>query len=153
MMTKYSVRLAQFVRKGVTGILDGLFNSEITKIIGGFIDMANFDVAALREKVMSSDDVQTGEVYVQEWDVTLPIKTLSPSDLKKVTKYSEDPIRLAIIAVIHGCKTPQGESVFTEKDLAKFESEKSFGAIQTVAEAVLEISGYSDKAVDEAKND
>lgn len=115
--------------------------------------MAKFDVTALREKVMASDDVVFDEVYIEEWDTKLPIKTLAPSDLKKVMKYESDSVRMAILAVIYGCKTPQGEAVFTEKDLAKFETEKSFGAIMKVAEAVFEISGYSEKATEEAKND
>lgn len=113
--------------------------------------MAKFDVKALREKVMASDDIKFGEVYVGEWDVTLPIKSISPADLKKVMKYKDDPIRFATLAVIYGCKTQDGEAVFAEKDLAKFEAEKSFGPIQSIAEKVLEISGFGDKAVEEAK--
>lgn len=115
--------------------------------------MAKFDVAVLRETVLASDDIVYDEVYVKEWDVTLPIRTIPSKDLKKLTKYSEDPVRVAVLAVIYGCKTPEGESVFKETDLAKMEEDKSFGAIQTVAEAVMNISGYSDKAVVEAKND
>lgn len=114
--------------------------------------MANVDVKALREKVMQSDDIQFDTVYVEEWDVELPVKTLASSELKKVMKYKSDEIRMSILAVIYGCKTEDGESVFTETDLAKFEAEKSFGAIQTVAEKVLDISGFGDKSVEEAKN-
>lgn len=115
--------------------------------------MSKFDVKALREKVMAHDDIQFDEVFVEEWDVTLPIKTISAADLKRVMKYKDDPIRMSTLAVIYGCKTREGEAVFTEKDLAKFEAEKSFGAIQVVAERVLELSGFGDKVVDEAKND
>lgn len=115
--------------------------------------MSKYDVKALREKVMASDDIKFDEVYVEEWDVTLPIRTISPADLKKITQYQNDGIRSAILAVIYGCKTPEGEAVFTQTDLAKFENEKSFGPIMKVAEAIFEISGYSDNAVDEAKND
>lgn len=114
--------------------------------------MANFDVKSLREKVMASDDIQHDSVYVEEWDVELPVKTLASAELKKVMKYRSDEIRMSILAVIYGCKTKEGEAVFTEKDLAKFESDKSFGAIQTVAEKVLDISGFGEKSVDEAKN-
>lgn len=115
--------------------------------------MSKFDVKALREKVMASDDIIYDEVYVEEWDVTLPIKTISPNDLKKVAQFQNDPIRSAILAVIYGCKTPDGEAVFTDTDLAKFESEKSIGPIMKVAEAIFDISGYSEGAEKEAKND
>ena len=113
--------------------------------------MANLDVKALHEKVMVSDDIQYGTVYVDEWDVELPVKTLASAELKKVMKYKEDEIRMSILAVIYGCKTKDNESVFTEKDLAKFEAEKSFGAIQKVAEKVLEISGFGEKTAEDAK--
>ncbi|MGR6115799.1 hypothetical protein ACTHHL_04305 [Aeribacillus composti] len=115
--------------------------------------MAKIDVKALREKVFSNDDIQYDEVYVEEWDVTLPIRTISAADLKTVMKYHNDPVRMAILAVIYGCKTKEGEAVFEEKDLAKFENEKSFGAIQKVSEKILEISGFGEDQVKEAKKD
>lgn len=115
--------------------------------------MSKFDVKALREKVLSSDDIQYGEVYVEEWDVTLPVKTLASNELKQVMKFKSDQFRMLNLAVIYGCKTKEGESVFTETDLAKLEAEKSFGAIQTIAGKVLEMSGFYDKAEEDAKNE
>lgn len=109
-----------------------------------------FDVRLLREKIMAHDDIKTDEVYVKEWDVTLPVRTVASSDLKKVMKYKDDPIRMSALAVIYGCKTKDGDAVFAESDLAKFESEKSFGAIQTISEKVLALSGFGDKVVGEA---
>lgn len=115
--------------------------------------MSKFDVKALREKVMASDDIKHGEVYVAEWDVTLPVRTLPALDLKKVMKYKDDAVRMAALSVIYGCKTKDGESVFAETDLAKLEAEKSFGAIQTISGKVFELSGFGDGMVDDAKND
>ncbi|PAE24079.1 hypothetical protein [Bacillus sp. 7894-2] len=115
--------------------------------------MAKFDVKALREKVLASDDIQYGEVYVDEWDVTLPIKTLASNEMKQVMKFRSDMVRMMNLAVIYGCKTKEGESVFNEKDLAKLEAEKSFGAIQKIAGKILEMSGFYDGAENEAKND
>jgi hypothetical protein len=115
--------------------------------------MTKFDVKALRDKVMGSDDIQYEEVYVKEWDTTLPVKTLAASELKQVMKYQKDQVRMLVLAVIYGCKTKGGEAVFKDTDLAVLEAEKSFGAIQTIAEKVLEMSGFYDKAEDEAKNE
>lgn len=112
-----------------------------------------FDVKALREKVMSTDDIQFDEVYVKEWDVTLPVKTLTSNELKQVMKYKNDQVRMMNLAVIYGCKTEDGESVFNERDLAKLEAEKSFGAIQTIAGKILEMSGFYEQAEAEAKNE
>lgn len=111
-----------------------------------------YDIAAIREKVMASDDIQYDEVYVEEWDVTLPVKTLSASEMKEVQKYDKDVIRMMIVAILNGCKTKDGEAVFKQSDLAKFEKDKSLGAISKVAERIMQMSGMSDGAVKEAKN-
>lgn len=110
-----------------------------------------FDVKALREKALSSDDIKFDEVHVDAWDVTLPVKTLSSSEMKKVMKYKDDEIRMMIFAVLHGCKTEDGEAVFQETDLAKFESEKSIGPISKIAEKVFELSGFNEEATEQAK--
>lgn len=111
-----------------------------------------FDVKALRDKVLTSEDIKYGEVYVEEWDATLPIKTLSSGEMKEVTKHSTDQVRLMIVAVLNGCKTEDGEAVFTREDLAIFETQKSFNPIRKVAEAILEISGFSEEGLADAKN-
>lgn len=110
-----------------------------------------FDVKALREKVLSTDDVKYESFTVEEWGVELPIKTLTAPELKKLMKYKDDEIRMTIIAVLYGCKTREGEAVFEETDLLKFETEKSFGPIAKIGAKILEISGLSDKAVADAK--
>lgn len=115
--------------------------------------MSKFNVKELREKVMATDDVQYDAVYVDKWDVELPVRTLKGADLKKVMKHKDDPIRMTCLAVIYGCVTKEGEAVFSDKDLAQFESDKSFKAVSEVAKRIFELSGLDDKAVDEAKND
>src|SRR5690625_4608759 len=105
-----------------------------------------FDVKALRDKVLNSDDIQYDEIYVKEWDVTLPVKTLSTSEMKEVMKYQDDQVRMMILAVLHGCKTEDGEEVFNKTDLAKFEKEKAFGPVTKVATKILEISGFNEEA-------
>lgn len=111
-----------------------------------------YDIQALRQKVLTADDIRYDEVYVDEWDVTLPVATLSASDMKQVMKYQEDTVRMMILAVLNGCKTPEGEKVFQAEDLAQFETNKGFGPIAKIAEKVLDLSGFDDKAVKEAKN-
>jgi hypothetical protein len=114
--------------------------------------MAKLDVSAIREKVMANDDIKYEEVYVKEWDVHIPVRTLASAQLKKVMEYRDDVIRMQSLAVIYGCETEDGEKVFKETDLAKLEQEKSFGAIAKVAERILELSGFGDKTEEEAKN-
>ncbi len=116
--------------------------------------MANkFDVKALREKVLNNSDVVYDSVYVKEWDVELPIRTIPTADLKKIMKHQDDQVRMAILGVLYGCVTQEGEKVFEDTDLAKFETEKSFGPVAKLSKEIFEISGLSETAVDEAKND
>lgn len=110
------------------------------------------DVKALREKVLSSDDVVYDTYRVEEWDVELPIRTLSAQDLKKITKFKDDGVRMAILAVLYGCKTKDGEAVFAETDLAKFEQDKAFGPVAKLGAQIMKISGLSTDEVKEAKN-
>lgn len=111
-----------------------------------------FDVKALRQKVLSTDDVVYDSFYVEEWDAELPIKTLGAQELKKLMKYKDDEIRMTILAVLYGCKTKDGEAVFEETDLAQFENEKAFGPIAALGTKILEISGLGAKAKADAKN-
>lgn len=117
------------------------------------LDKAKFDVKALREKVLATDDIKYDEVHVAEWDVTLPVKTLSASEMKEVMKYQKDTVRMTIIAMLYGCKTQDGEVVFSKEDLAVFESQKAFNPIMTVSEKILEMSGFGGESFAQAKND
>jgi hypothetical protein len=112
-----------------------------------------FDVKALRQKVLSSEDVIYESFHVKEWDADLPIKTLTAPEIKKLMKHKDDTVRMMILAVLYGCKTSDGEAVFEESDLAKFEADKSFGPISKIGKRIMEISGLNETADKEAKND
>jgi hypothetical protein len=111
-----------------------------------------FDVKALRQKVLDTEDVIYDSFYVKEWDAELPIKTLTAPELKQLMKHKNDEIRMTILAVLYGCKTREGEAVFTETDLAAFETKKSFGPIAKLGGKILEISGLGKDAEKDAKN-
>lgn len=111
-----------------------------------------FDVKALRQKVLSTDDVKYETYYVEDWDVELPIKSLTAPEIKQLRQHTNDEVRMMILAVLHGCKTREGEAVFELTDLVKFETEKSFGPISKLGSKIIEISGLGEKAVKEAKN-
>ena len=117
-----------------------------------------FDVKALREKALQTDDIKNDTVYVEEWDAEFPVQSLKLADLKAVLTKSKnakgetDETRLMALAVLYGCRTPQGERVFTDTDLAAFETGKAAKPIMTIGAKVLEISGFSKQAKDDAKN-
>jgi hypothetical protein len=111
-----------------------------------------FDVKALRQKALQ-DDVIYDSFYVKEWDAELPIKTLTAPAMKKIMANRKDEIRMMILAVLYGCATKEGERVFEETDLAKFEGEeKSLAPILALGGKILEISGMSEEAEKSAKN-
>lgn len=114
-----------------------------------------FDVKALKQKALQSDDIVYDSVYIEKWDAEFPIRTLTGADLKAVMKHRNDPIRMAILAVVYGCVTPDGERVFDDEReaVAVFETQKGLAEITQLSTKILEISGLSDKAVTEAKND
>jgi hypothetical protein len=111
-----------------------------------------FDVKAIREKVLGTDDVVYKTVYVDEWETEVPIKTLTAPELKEIMKHKNDEIRVAILAVLYGCVTEDGERVFEREDLAIFETKKSFGPIAKLSAEIMKISGLGENAVKDAKN-
>jgi hypothetical protein len=113
-----------------------------------------FDVKALRQKALDSDDVKYDSIYIAEWDAELPVRTLTTPAIKKLMKQKDDEVRMMILAVLYGCVTQEGESVFEENDLAVFESDKkSFSPITKLGTKIMEISGLNDQAKVAAKNE
>lgn len=119
----------------------------------------SFDVKALREKALQSDDIKNDTVTVEEWgNAEFPVQSLKLADLKAVLTKSKnakgetDETRLMALAVLHGCRTPEGERIFTDTDLAAFENGKAAKPIMTIGAKVLAISGFSKQEKDAAKN-
>lgn len=117
-----------------------------------------FNVKELREKALQTDDIKRGSVYVDEWGAEFPVRSLSGKGLKDVmtksknAKGERDEIRMALLAAIIGCADETGERVFSDTDLAVFESDtKSAAPILKIGKAVLELSALSDGAKDGAK--
>jgi hypothetical protein len=120
-----------------------------------------YDIKSLREKALESDDIKNDSVFVDEWDAEFPVQSLRAADLKKVLTQSKtgkgeerDEVRMACLAVLYGCRTPEGEAVFTADDLAAFETKKAARPIMTISGKVMEISGFTNakQAVSDAKN-
>jgi hypothetical protein len=116
-------------------------------------EVKKFDVAALRKKALESDDIVYDSIYVDSWGGEYPVKTLAGLDFKTVMKAKDDPIRMAILAVVFGCVTPDGERVFNDThEAVAIMEKKGVKAITEVSAKILEISGLGEKAVDNAKN-
>lgn len=146
---------AAHAKSGIPNRLAGIKNREIKLNSSGEWKVAKkFDVKALRQKALASDDVKYDTVYVEAWDAEIPVKTLTGADLKKVMKAGkDDQIRMTILAVLYGCETPEGEKVFEEADLAIFEQKKGIKEIAQLAKRILELSGLTDEMTKQVKND
>jgi len=116
--------------------------------------VSKFDVKALKQKALQSDDIVYDSVYIEKWDAEFPVKTLVGADLKAVMKHRNDPIRMAILAVVYGCVTQDGERVFDDEReaVAVFETQKGMSEITQLSTKILEISGLAGDSVAEAKN-
>lgn len=122
--------------------------------------MSQFDVKKLREKALQSDDIKNDIIYIEEWDAEFPVQSLRTKDLKSVLQQSKtgngeqrDEVRMACLAVLYGCRTPDGSAIFTREDLAAFEEQKAAAPLMKISAKIMEISGFTDKkAVQEAKN-
>lgn len=122
--------------------------------------MNSFDVKGLRDKALQSDDIKNDVILVEEWGAEFPVQSLRTKDLKLVLQQSKtgsgdqrDEIRMACLAVLYGCRTPDGTPVFTREDLAAFEEKKAAAPLMKISAKIMEISGFADKkAVQEAKN-
>lgn len=119
------------------------------------MSVKQFDVRALKQKALASDDIVYDSVYIEKWDAEFPVKTLVGADLKAVMKHRDDPIRMAILAVVYGCVTPDGERVFdNEREaVATFETSKGIAEITQLSKKILEISGLGNESSAQAKND
>lgn len=113
-----------------------------------------FDVKALREKALNTDDVKYDTVTIEEWDnAEMPVRTLTTPAIKKIMAQKEDEVRMMILAVLYGCVTEDGEAVFEDEDLAVFESDKkSFAPITKLGTVIMELSGLNEQAKPAAKN-
>ena len=120
--------------------------------------MTKFDVKALREKAVQSDDIRHDVVFVEEWDAEFPVRSLSGKGLKDVltksknAKGERDEFRMTMLAALYGCASPEGERVFTDDDLGLFESDrKSAAPMLKIGKRVIEISALGDSGQADSK--
>lgn len=103
------------------------------------------------EQVLEAPDLEEREVEVPEWGGSVKIRSFSKAaqqDLRRkaMVKNELDTDRLEMLMFIHGVVEPQ----FTEEHYEALR-QKSAGAIDRVLRAILELSGLTREAVDQAK--
>lgn len=114
----------------------------------------------LREKILSTEDIPSREVFVPNWDVTVLVKGLSAGERIGLTQAAVDQVTGSVNLstvypdiVVSCCFDPEtGEPIFQESDKQDI-MKKSSKAIEMLASAGLELSGIGEGSADEAGKD
>jgi hypothetical protein len=111
---------------------------------------------SLREKILSAPDIESEEVEVPEWDVTVEVRGMTAADRAVVfdaALANGGDIRASNLfadAVLLCAYDPEsGERVFTEEDRVAL-MEKSPVALDRIAKVALRLSGMDAAAADDA---
>jgi hypothetical protein len=110
----------------------------------------------LRLAVFSADDIETDELFVDLWNVTFEIRSMTGGDRATLmasfqkTDGTVDYHKMYPSLVIAGAYNPAtGEPVFSAKDIDAL-NKKSGKALEQVARRVQDMSGMTQKTEDEA---
>lgn len=114
----------------------------------------------LREKILSTEDIPSREVFVPNWGVTVLVKGLSAGERIDLTQAAVDQVTGSVNLstvypdiVVSCCFDPEtGEPIFQESDKQDI-MKKSSKAIEMLASAGLELSGIGEGSADEAGKD
>lgn len=114
---------------------------------------------SLRDQILAADDIGSQTITVEQWGVDLEVRTLSAVQRSRMLQTcslpdgSVDLDRLYPMLIIATVFDPDtGDQVFSESDMLALQ-EKSASAIEFVAQASMQMSGMTAKAVDEEGKD
>ncbi len=110
-----------------------------------------------REQILAANDVKTKVVEVPEWGGSVIVRGLTSLERDKalarimndnnqidLNRLGELRVMIAAMAIID----EQGNALFTEKDVTAL-GQKSWSAIERISDAVLEISGLTQNALEQ----
>jgi len=111
---------------------------------------------SLRDRIFAKDDIIKEKVEVEEWGVTVEVRSMTGRErAQSMKEYVDeegnvDAERLypaLIVATVYDPTT--GEPVFQPEDAASLNLKNS-GALEKLAQVAIRLSGMGQKAVDEA---
>lgn len=110
---------------------------------------------SLRDRILSADDISKQLVEVQQWGVTVEVRTMSAGQRSRMIQSCSLPdgsidldklYPMLIVATVFDPAT--GIQVFTENDMSLLQ-EKSASSIEFVAQKAMSMSGMTANAIDE----
>jgi hypothetical protein len=111
----------------------------------------------LRDKIFAADDVESRELFISDWDVTILMRGMTAKDRLDLMDraFNQDTGRVDLkvmypeLVVACSFDPETKEPIFTEEDKADLLS-KSSAALEKVAEVALELSGMGSDVQDAA---
>ena len=111
---------------------------------------------SLRDRILAVDDSQREQLVVPEWGMTIEIRGMSGASRASITQDAADNngtinFGKMMPEIIVGCvfDPETGEQVFTADDRALV-MEKSGAALDKIVTLAMALSGFGEKAVDDA---
>jgi hypothetical protein len=114
---------------------------------------------SLRDRIIATNDTQSEILNVPEWGLDVEIRGMSGAARANMTQTAADNnggvdyVRMMPNIVIGCVFDPEtGERVFNDDD-HEIVMEKSGSALDNIVKVAMRLSGFGDKAVDEAGKD
>jgi hypothetical protein len=110
----------------------------------------------LSDKIFAVDDIQSEDVYVDVWDVTVQVRSMTArARARMIGNAQSDSGRFSLEEVLPDLviectfDPESGERVFSPGDRDAVMA-KSASAVEQIATVAMRLSGMNDEAVDEA---
>ena len=111
--------------------------------------------SALRDQILSVVDVQTEEIHVPEWGVTVVCKGMTGRERSNYFEAAQDDTALWKFAprmiVANVIDPDTHESIFTVADIDAL-SDKNGAALDRLAKSISRLSGFGSEAEEEMKD-
>jgi len=112
---------------------------------------------SIKDKIRSSADMARESITVDEWDVTLEVRSMSARQRARFASSFDqgettDRIETLWRSVLTSCcfDPETGELLFDDSDMEWLLNEKSGVVVDRIVNACLEVSGLKEKSVDDA---
>lgn len=112
---------------------------------------------SIKDKIRSSADMARESIIVDEWDVTLEVRSMSARQRARFASSFDqgettDRIETLWRSVLTSCcfDPETGELLFDNSDMEWLLNEKSGVVVDRIVNACLEVSGLKEKSVDDA---
>lgn len=107
----------------------------------------------IRDKVLSIDDRKLEKMYVQEWDETIYLKTMTAKErdsyIQRSDKMESEAEKSALMIVTFVCES-DGSRAFEEADIEKL-ADKNAAVIDRIIHEIIVLNGLDSDAIENAE--